>query len=209
MPCAATELIEKKSLNKRFTIVPLNKTRPTLLNAQKQDAAVKATHNAAALALKLVDYDPEVKVAMQHAFGNTFICDDEHAARKVMEDHTVRCRGVSLAGDDYNTNGTLTGGSRNPNAMLLKLQQLQKIEEQLEAAEVRSCLGDRLIIGVLLRRIPNPAPWSPEAPCTACLAVLPPTLLAWHCLPWAYKINASVVSCSKCAAVNAGGFGQD
>ena len=133
---AGAELIEKKSLRKRYTIVPLNKTRAPILSSQKVDAAVTATHNRAALALSLVDYKADVKVAMQYAFGATFICDDEHAARKVMEDGSVRSRGVSLAGDDYNTNGVLTGGSRNHNSMLLKLQELQKIEDKLEQHEV-------------------------------------------------------------------------
>lgn len=132
------ELIQKKCLRNRMTIVPLDKTRPKVLDQRTQDAAARTTHDSALLALQLVDYKPEVKVAMQYAFGTAFICDDEHAARKVMEDGSVASRGISLAGDDYNPNGVLTGGSRSKTSHLLKLQELQQIDDKLERHEVWS-----------------------------------------------------------------------
>jgi structural maintenance of chromosome 2 len=78
------------------------------------------------------------QVAMRYAFGMAFICEDEHAARKVMESPDVRARGVSLQGDDYNPAGTMTGGSRGDRApVLTRLHEIAKIEEQLERHEAR------------------------------------------------------------------------
>jgi structural maintenance of chromosome 2 len=139
---AGAELIEGRCLKKRYTIVPLNKTRASCLPKHKQDRAGQQTHGRATLALELVGYDHDVSVAMQYAFGTTFVCEDEHAARKVMESSDVKCRGVSLQGDDYNPSGTMTGGSRGNNASVLaRLEELNRVEEELERHGVQTIVS--------------------------------------------------------------------
>lgn len=134
---AGAELIERKCLRKRITIVPLNKTRVNIVSQQKQGRAAAHTHGRATLALELASFDKDVTVAMQYAFGNVFICEDRNAARKVMESSDVACRAISLQGDDYSPAGTLTGGSRgNGEQLLTRLAAFADAEAELHQHEV-------------------------------------------------------------------------
>jgi structural maintenance of chromosome 2 len=117
--------------------VPLNKTRVTVISQHKQGRAAQHTNGRAALALELTAFDQEVKVAMQYAFGNVFICEDRKAARKIMEASDVSCRAISLQGDDYSPAGTLTGGSRgNGERLLARLAAYADAEAELLLLEV-------------------------------------------------------------------------
>lgn len=121
--------------------MPLDKVRASVVATRVQATAARATGNRSTLALELVGYEPDVERAMAFAFGQTFICEDEHAARKVMESGDIRCRGVSLAGDDYNPNGVMTGGSRGAHTpVLTRLLEVSEIEEQLAQHQARCCV---------------------------------------------------------------------
>lgn len=117
--------------------MPLNKTRASRVGAKAQESAHRQTKGRAQLAIDLVDFDEAVNVAMEYAFGTTFVCEDEHAARRVMED--VRCRAVALNGDEYNPAGTMSGGSRgNRTPVLVLIGELGEIDAKLTQHEVRS-----------------------------------------------------------------------
>lgn len=136
---AGAELIERNCLQKRVTIVPLNKTRAAVASAQKQGRAAAHTHGRAALALELVAADADVAVAMQYAFGNVFICEDRNAARRVVEAGDVACRAVTLQGDDYAPAGTITGGSRGRGEQLLvRVAAYAEAEAELRRHQARS-----------------------------------------------------------------------
>lgn len=62
------------------------------------------------LAKTLVEYDRAVDAAMAHVFGRTLVCDDMDMAKKVTYDPKVKARTVTLAGEDFNPSGTLSGG---------------------------------------------------------------------------------------------------
>ncbi len=62
-------------------------------------------------ALSLVGYDNELKAAMEHVFGGTFVCDQLQDAKKVTYDDRILTRTVCLAGDVFDPTGTLTGGT--------------------------------------------------------------------------------------------------
>lgn len=108
-----------------------------MVTSSKQQQAARATDGRATLALELVGYDHNVEVAMQHAFGNAFVCHDIQAAQKVAFSRDISCRGISLHGDDFSPAGTLTGGSRGKGTPLLaRLAELQQCEDQLAVHQV-------------------------------------------------------------------------
>lgn len=135
--CAGRDLLKHGGLKRRVTLVPLNKTKARVVAPNKQQQAACATDGRATLALELVGYEHNVEVAMQHAFGNAFVCQDIQAAQKVAFSRDISCRGISLQGDDFSPAGTLTGGSRGKGTPLLaRLAELQHCEDQLAVHQV-------------------------------------------------------------------------
>ena len=61
-------------------------------------------------ALSLVGYKSELKPAMEYVFGNSFVCSDMNAAKKVTFDERINKKSVTLDGDSFDPAGTLTGG---------------------------------------------------------------------------------------------------
>eukprot|EP00892_Ulva_mutabilis_P006290 jgi/Ulvmu1/4032/UM019_0009.1 len=128
------ELLKHGGLRRRVTIVPLNKTRAHVIATNKQQQAARATNGRATLALELVGYEREVEVAMQHAFGSSFVCQDTQAAQKVAFSRDIFCRGISIQGDDFNPAGTVSGGSRGKGIpVLARLTELQQCEHELSS----------------------------------------------------------------------------
>lgn len=116
---AGKALLARGRLRNRVTLVPLDKMRkedplPKGLRQQVE----RLVGGAARPALDLVDYDAAMQPAMYHAFGRTFICKDQKTAAKLVRD--IRCRCVTLEGDDFNPGGTLTGGSRKSGGATLE-----------------------------------------------------------------------------------------
>ena len=138
-----------KCLKKRMTVVPLNKTRASVARPEKQQQAHAKTNGRATLALELVGYEQQVEVAMKYAFGMAFVCDDKNAAQKVSEE--VRIRGVSLQGDDFNPNGTITGGSRSQNTPVLQaLIAVNATDQELQQHEVSTAAQQQCMYTVQL-----------------------------------------------------------
>jgi structural maintenance of chromosome 2 len=127
----ASQLLDKGRLQKRVTIIPLNKIVPRVLGADK----IKRAHNLAPgrvhPALELVGSSEEVEQAIRYVFGSTFICDDSDAANAVAFDGSVSSRAVTVDGDVYEPSGTLTGGSRQTNSASL-LESLSKYKDAQE-----------------------------------------------------------------------------
>ena len=48
---------------------------------------------------------------MKFVFGDAFVCEDNETAKKVAYDPRVRMRCITVDGDTYSPNGTLTGGN--------------------------------------------------------------------------------------------------
>jgi structural maintenance of chromosome 2 len=62
-------------------------------------------------ALSLVGYKSDLQPAMEFVFGNSFICTDMDAAKKVTFDEKVSKKSVTLDGDSFDPAGILTGGN--------------------------------------------------------------------------------------------------
>lgn len=114
----ASQLLKYGNLRHRVTIIPLNKVNsPAFLKvAEKLNAAKNLAPGKVNLALDLIGYQKDVEKAMQYVFGGTLVCSDSEAAKLVAFNPQVRVTTVTLDGDVYDPNGTLSGGSqRNSN----------------------------------------------------------------------------------------------
>lgn len=137
----ASQLLEKGRLRKRVTIIPLNKIAARTLNNQTLRFAQSTAPGKVELALNLVGYEEEVSKAMEFIFGSSLICKDAETAKKVTFHPQIRTRSITLQGDVYDPEGTLSGGSRNNNSSLLIdvqkyntiLQGIQEVESKLKS----------------------------------------------------------------------------
>lgn len=115
-------LLKKGNLQRRVTIIPLNKIRYHTVPPQKVLSAQKLCPSGdACLALTLVGYDKSVQEAIEYVFGSTIVCDTLEAARKVAFDPSVRTRSVTVDGDVCDPSGVLEGGSRSRGKSVLSL----------------------------------------------------------------------------------------
>ncbi len=123
-------LLQKGKLKRRVTIIPLNTvTSRGLDQKQLSRASDVAARNGgtARCALELVGYDTEVEAAMKYTFGSSLVCESLSVAKSVAFDKGVRTRTVTLEGDSFEPQGTLTGGSKSAlGSVLSKLRQLEE-----------------------------------------------------------------------------------
>jgi structural maintenance of chromosome 2 len=133
----AGQLLDKGKLQKRVTIIPLNKIIPKVIGGDKIKRAQSLAPGRVHPALELVGSSEDVEQAIKYVFGGTFICDDSEAANAVAFDGSVSSRAVTIEGDVYEPSGTLTGGSRqsNGNAILESLSRYKDAQERLSGIE--------------------------------------------------------------------------
>lgn len=136
---AASALLEKGKLQRKVTMIPLNQIKAFVASADKLAAAGALSKGKAKLALELIGYDDEVAKAMEFVFGGTLICPDSETAKRVTFHDNVRLKSVTLDGDVYDPSGTLSGGAKpQSGGILLKAQEVKKVEDQLRAAEAEA-----------------------------------------------------------------------
>ena len=133
-------ILQRGQLRHRTTFCPLNKITCQVISTSRvgmaKELAKKKGANAN-LALELVDFDENVRKAMEYAFGNTIICDRPDVANTITYSPQISTRCVTLDGDSYSTNGTLSGGSKGHLGDLLgKLSELSMLQTQLTALEL-------------------------------------------------------------------------
>lgn len=133
------QLIKHGKLNRRVTIIPLNKiiSQPIPSQICKKAANIAGGEENARLALSLIDYSKEVEPALKYVFANTLICKDIDTAEKVSFHKDIKKKTVTLRGDSFDPSGTLTGGSRDGMAYLKKLQELKSKKRELEEHQKR------------------------------------------------------------------------
>uniref|UniRef100_A0A4W4EZY5 SMC hinge domain-containing protein n=1 Tax=Electrophorus electricus TaxID=8005 RepID=A0A4W4EZY5_ELEEL len=131
------KIIEKGELKRRYTIIPLNKISARTLN----DGVVRAAKNLVGednvhKALSLVGYESELRKAMEYVFGTTLVCDTLDNAKQVAFDKHVNTKTVTLGGDVFDPQGTLTGGARAQTASVLsKLAEVKDVQDKLRGEE--------------------------------------------------------------------------
>ncbi|XP_076874633.1 structural maintenance of chromosomes protein 2 [Brachyhypopomus gauderio] len=131
------KILEKGQLKRRYTIIPLNKISARTLNDGVVCAAKKLVgEDNVHTALSLVGYESELRKAMEYVFGTTLVCDTLDNAKHVAFDKRVSTKTVTLGGDVFDPQGTLTGGARAQTASVLsKLAEVKDVQDKLRAKE--------------------------------------------------------------------------
>ncbi|KAI4370067.1 hypothetical protein MLD38_018452 [Melastoma candidum] len=127
------QLLKNGNLQRRITIIPLNKIQSYTVPPRVQQAAARVVGKEnAQLALSLVGYEDELKNAMEHVFGSTFVCKTADSAKEIAFNKEIHTPSVTLQGDLFQPRGLLTGGSRKDGRDLLrKLHNLAEAESRL------------------------------------------------------------------------------
>ena len=123
-------LLSKKSFG-NVSILPNNKTMPIICPDKIKQAIYKAFGKKAILALDLLEYPSELHNTIAYVFGNFFICETEEIAEKISFDPNYRRRAVTLAGDSYNPDGTLSGGESIRSSFMIESIEYKKCEESM------------------------------------------------------------------------------
>jgi structural maintenance of chromosome 2 len=133
-------LLDRGKLERRVTIIPLDKIQPrSVTNAACGEATkiAKSMDSSAWPAIELVGFDEEVRSAIEYVFGSSIVVDGAKAANKICD--ATKTRTVTLDGDVYDPSGTISGGSKNNlGTTLAKLSELSDASEKL--AELQSRL---------------------------------------------------------------------
>ncbi|XP_073536274.1 structural maintenance of chromosomes protein 2-like [Phyllobates terribilis] len=131
------KLLEKGELKRRLTIIPLNKISARRIG----DDTIKVAKNLVGadnvnLALTLVEYESELQKAMEYVFGTTLVCDTLDNAKMVTFDKRVLTKTVTLDGDSFDPQGTLSGGARSQApSMLSKVLEIKDVHDELKTKE--------------------------------------------------------------------------
>uniref|UniRef100_A0A7N6BEF6 Structural maintenance of chromosomes protein n=1 Tax=Anabas testudineus TaxID=64144 RepID=A0A7N6BEF6_ANATE len=127
------KLLEKGELQRRYTIIPLNKISAKTLNEKVVNTVGEDNVHTA---LSLVGYESDLRKAMEYVFGSTLVCDTLDNAKKVAFDKQVMTKTVTLGGDIFDPQGTLSGGARSQSASVLSsLQELKEVQDNLNEKE--------------------------------------------------------------------------
>ncbi|CAK9181529.1 unnamed protein product [Ilex paraguariensis] len=136
------QLLQSGGLQRRVTIIPLNKIQSHPVPSRVKNAAFRLVGKEnAEVALSLIGYDEELKNAMDYVFGSTFVCKTIDAAREVAFNREIGNPSVTLEGDIFQPSGLLTGGSRKGGGDLLRqLHALAEAESKLSFHQ--KCLSE-------------------------------------------------------------------
>ncbi|KAL9181403.1 hypothetical protein ACHAXT_010208 [Thalassiosira profunda] len=132
-------LLNKGKLQRRVTIIPLDKIKSKGMSAAAADRATdmaKGMNTTAHPAIELVGFDEEVRGAIEHVFGSTLVVDGMKAANSICD--ATKTRTVTLDGDVYEPSGLISGGSKdNLGSTLSKISQLTAASKELEEKQTR------------------------------------------------------------------------
>jgi len=126
----AKDILNNGRLRQRVTIIPLNKIAGKSIHQaviEKAKSLVGDEH--CNLALDLVGYDEQLEKAMKYVFGNTLVCTDMNSAKQVAFDRDIFCKSVTLDGEVFNPQGTLTGGSSNRTSSVLENMRVFQVKQ--------------------------------------------------------------------------------
>jgi structural maintenance of chromosome 2 len=127
-------LLDRGKLQRRVTIIPLDKIKPRQVGASACNQASSiagSLQSTAQSAIELVGFEEEVRSAVEYVFGSTIIVDGMKAANQICD--ATKTRTVTLEGDVYDPSGTISGGSKNQlGTTLAKLTQLTEATKELD-----------------------------------------------------------------------------
>ncbi len=137
----ARYLIEYLKANRfgRITFLPISSVKPRI----QSDDVTRALNERGALGVanKLVNYDPQFENVISNLLGNTLIVDTLENATQIANKYRFAFKMVTLDGDVFSTQGSMTGGSKRTDLPGL-LSGDRRIEDN--ARELESKRGEML-----------------------------------------------------------------
>uniref|UniRef100_A0A803YFV7 SMC hinge domain-containing protein n=1 Tax=Meleagris gallopavo TaxID=9103 RepID=A0A803YFV7_MELGA len=128
------KILEKGQLKHRYTIIPLSKISAKCIGDEIISLAKNLVgHHEVNIAISLIDYNCKLQKAMEYVFGTALVCSNMDNAKKVSFDRRIMRRTVTLQGDIFDPQGTLTGGaSSNITPILSKLKTMREAEDKIK-----------------------------------------------------------------------------
>lgn len=130
-------ILEKGDLQRRTTMIPLNKIKTYTMDQRIVKLAKEVGGNNQVFpALALIDYEPELEPVMKFIFGGTFVCTDMNVAKKVTYHRGIMHRSVTLDGDTLDPEGSLSGGAASKGgSILMQLAEITKSEQMFRVKQ--------------------------------------------------------------------------
>ncbi|XP_077545843.1 structural maintenance of chromosomes 2 [Haemaphysalis longicornis] len=127
-------LLKHGRLNRRVTIIPLNKITGYDVDARVLRRAQELVgKNNVFSAISLVDYPPHLAAAMKFVFGTTLVTTKIDEARIVAYDNGVLKKAVSFDGASFDPSGVISGGAQPKGPSTLELvNEMKRNRMQLE-----------------------------------------------------------------------------
>ncbi|XP_018494369.1 structural maintenance of chromosomes protein 2 [Galendromus occidentalis] len=135
----AKDLLKNGRLQRRVTIIALNKVRGSFVDDQtirsaKQLVGDENIHKT----VDLIEYDKRYETCMKYVFGKTLVAASLDIAEKAAYDRRVNTKTLSICGSTCDPSGMLSGGSVAPGPSVLeKLQKRREDVEQLSQLQQR------------------------------------------------------------------------
>lgn len=98
-----------------ITFLPINSMRPRVLNSEQ--AKVLSEEGVEGVACDLIKYNNAYDNVFKNLLGSTIICDSYDNANRIAKKYNRSFRIVTLEGEIFSTQGSVTGGSRKQDAI--------------------------------------------------------------------------------------------
>ncbi|GAA5866699.1 hypothetical protein JCM3774_001962 [Rhodotorula dairenensis] len=122
--------VKARTIKTKTTLLPVATLQAYVADKNRVAAARK---HGAELALNLIRYDQRAARALEFVYGNVLIAPTKAIAKRCTDDPAVRMRCVTYDGDVYDTSPELRGGNAPNERVLVKVQELRKLEHDLAA----------------------------------------------------------------------------
>ena len=121
------QLIDRNP-HKSLRVFPNDRMRPSSIDSRTIQEIQKRFENKARLALDLIDYNQEFYNSVSNVFGGFFVCENREIARKVT--FMYKQKAITLEGDVYEPNGTMSGGSSSQSSNFELYNQLSNLKKE-------------------------------------------------------------------------------
>ncbi len=107
------KLLKRGNLQRRTTFLPLDTMQANVI-PEGEIRRVQKTHGKDNVfrAIDLIDFDPELRTALEFVFGGIVVCSNLEVAKKIAyEDRLKSCSlCVTFGGDQVKPSGEMSGG---------------------------------------------------------------------------------------------------
>ena len=114
-----------------ITFLPCNTMKPRFL--RQEQLAVLDEVGCVGVANELIEYDKKYNNVVSNLLGSTIICDTYENAVRINRKYRSAFRIVTLEGESFSTQGSVTGGSRKNDTLgiLSQEREINQVEERL------------------------------------------------------------------------------